>query len=47
MPQNTENINKTINFSSVSNFASVCQPAMPQMYFPNSSVTINYNFIQK
>ena len=36
---------KTINVSNVSTVANVNRyPLMPHMYFPNSNVTINYNF---
>ena len=34
---------KTINYSAVANISNR-NPMMPNMYFPNSNVTINYNF---
>ena len=36
---------KTVNFNSVANISNR-NPMMPHMYFPNSNVTINYNFKQ-
>ena len=39
---------KSITVSNVSNVANVTRnPMMPHMFFSNSNVTVNYNFIQK
>ena len=41
---NKENASKTINVNTLSNVSNVGRhPMMPTMYFPNSTVTINYN----
>ena len=41
--QNTQN-NQQVN---VQNIQNQCFPIMPQLYFPHSNVTINYNFGNK
>ena len=36
---------KTINYSALTNISNINRnPILPHMYFPNSNVTINYNF---
>ena len=41
----TKNVNNTINFANIANVSQMTrQPLLPAMYFPNSNVTINYNF---
>ena len=45
MTKAAQNTGKTINFSNVSNVANVNKLLfMAGMFFPNSSITINYNF---
>ena len=45
MTKAEQNTGKTINFSNVSNVANVNKLLfMAGMFFPNSSITINYNF---
>ena len=47
--ENSDQVSNTINVSNISNVANVSRqhPMLSQMYFPNSNVTINYNFSSK